>query len=80
MRHESTLHFSSKDFFHRSMQLVSWLVIVIIPVCLMLGSKYLDLSIFVTLGGYLLFLLFIRTFGKMIFKSIFDRVQKQKND
>ena len=60
--------------------MASWLVIVIFPVCLLLGSKYLDISIFVALGGYLLFLLFIRTFGKIIFKSIFDRVQKQKSD
>ena len=62
------------------MQLVSWLVIVILPVCLVLGSQYLDNSISVTLVGYLLFLLFVRLFGKKIFKSIFDRVQKQKSE
>ena len=62
------------------MQLVSWLVIVILPLCLVLGSKYLDKSIALTLLGYLLFLLFVRLFGTKIFKSIFDRVQKQKSE
>ena len=62
------------------MQLVSWLVIVIFPVCLVLGSQYLDNSILVTLVGYLLFLFFVRLFGRKIFKSIFDRVEKQKSE
>ena len=66
--------------FHRNMQLVSWLVIVIFPVCLVLGSQYLDNSILVTLVGYLLFLFFVRLFGRKIFKSIFDRVEKQKSE
>ena len=73
-------YFFHEHSFHRQMQLVSWLVIVILPLCLVLGSKYLGSSIALTLLGYLLFLLFVRLFGKKIFKSIFDRVQKQKSE
>lgn len=63
----------------RDIKILSWVMVVVIPLVIALGSYYSGASTFVPLVGYFLFVLLLRILGQSVWRVLFERVAKQKS-
>ena len=65
--------------FYRDTQIISWFLVVIIPLCIALGSYYSGTNSVFPLAGYFLFVLLLRILGQSVWRMLFERTVRQKS-
>ena len=65
--------------FYRDIKILSWFLVVIIPLGIVLGSYYSGTNAVLPLLGYFLFVLLLRILGQSVWRMLFERVAKQKS-
>ena len=65
--------------FYRDTQILSWLLVVIVPLGIALGSYYSGTNSVFPLVGYFLFVLLLRILGQSVWRMLFERVARQKS-
>ena len=65
--------------FYRDIKIISWFLVVIIPLGIVIGSYYSGTNSVFPLAGYFLFVLLLRILGQSLWRMLFERVAKQKS-
>jgi len=65
--------------FYRDIKILSWFLVVIIPLGIALGSYYSGTNSVFPLVGYFLFVLLLRILGQSVWRMLFERVARQKS-
>ena len=65
--------------FFRDTKILSWLLVVIVPLGIALGSYYSGTNSVFPLVGYFLFVLLLRILGQSVWRMLFERVARQKS-
>ena len=65
--------------FFRDTKILSWLLVVIVPLGIALGSYYSGTNSVFPLVGYFLLVLLLRILGQSVWRMLFERVARQKS-
>ena len=64
---------------YRDIKILSWVMVVIIPLVIALGSYLFGTNSVVPLVGYFIFVMLLRILGQSVWMILFERVAKQKS-